>query len=438
MKIGIVGPAGLVNKINQVIETTFPSVESVNCIYKVYTEAPTIIKYQQRFLDAVLFAGTTPYLLVKNAMLPEIPWELIPRNGSSLLRVLLEASLERKHAIYNVSIDSYKIADLHEAYQEIGISKERLKLFVAEQNIDEPDYLEQTYKFHETNFLDHNVTCCFTALESVYERLIANDVPCLMIKPTANVIRETIKKLILNHKIQISQQSQIVALYIHIDEPNEYSFLNEDEYQCVIDKMKIAKQIYIFAQKIQAAVIEVGLKEYLLFSTRQMLDNELNNSDSISLLDSVKQNSSSTISLGIGFGVTAVDSKQNARAGMLRASKKGGNMAYIVTEDKVFTGPIKSVGSADNSPKKVDEKYLAISEKTGVSINTVIRLCSIIEQYGKNSFTSLELAEFFGITLRSMNRVIEKLESNNYCTIIGKKSVASAGRPRRIIQIHLN
>ena len=439
MKIGIIGPAGIVAKINRVIESNSPDIEPVNCIYKIYTEAPNIIKYQQRYLDAILFAGTTPYILAKKIIKPAIPWECIPRNGSSLLRVLLEAAIVKKYGIHNVSFDSYQKEALYESYEEIGISKDRLTLFLAEQNIDEPDYLEHVYKFHEINFSQNNVTCCLTALESVYEKLSAKNIPCLLIEPTANIIRETLKKLILSHRIQISQQSQIVALCVQIDEPNEYSLLNEDEYQYVIDKMKISKQVYLFAQKIQAAVIEVGLKEYLLFSTRQMLENETNKAENISLLDSIKSNSSSTISLGIGFGLTAKGAKQNARIGMLRASKKGGDMAFIVSEDKTVVGPIKNVDSIeDNRLKKVDEKFLQISEKAGVSINAVFRLHSIIEQHGKNTFTSFELANFFGISLRSMNRLIEKLENNNYCSIIGKKSVANAGRPRRIIQLNFS
>lgn len=436
MKIGIIGPAGLVDKINRVIKSEFPNIEPVNCIYKVYTEALTIIKYQQRYLDAMLFAGTTPYILAKKSIKPAIPWECIPRNGSSLLRVLLEASLVKKHEIQNVSFDSYHKSALYEAYEEIGICKDSLTLFLSEQNIDEPDYLDHVYHFHEINFSQNNVTCCLTALESVYEKLSAKNIPCLMIEPTANIIRETVKKLLLNHRIQISQQSQIVVLCVQIDEPNEYSLLNEDEYQYVIDKMKISKQVYLFAQKIQAAVIEVGLKEYLLFSTRQMLENETNRVENISLLDSIKSNSSSTISLGIGFGSTAKEAKQNARIGMLRASKKGGDMAFIVSEDKTIVGPIKNVDSIeDNCLKKVDENFLRISEKAGVSINAVFRLHSIIEQYGKDTFTSLELANYFGVTLRSMNRLIEKLENSNFCSIIGKKAVANAGRPRRIIQL---
>lgn len=437
MKVGIVGPAGLVDKINRTIKAEFPDIVPVNCIYKVYTETPTIIKYQQPHLEALLFAGTTPFLLAKKTVNPTIPWECVPRNGSSLLRVLLEAVLVKKLDIDKVSFDTYNIQALYEACEEIGISKEKIRYYLAEQTLEDPDYLDRVLAFHLDNFRRNNVTCCMTALESVFEKLSAHNVPCLMIEPTANIIRETLKKLILSYTVQLSKQSQIVALCVQVDDPNEYSLLNDDEYQSVIDKMKISKQVYLFAQKIQAAVIEVGPKEYLLFSTRQSLESETSGLETISLLEDIKSHSSSTISLGIGFGVTAKEAKQNAGIAMTRASKKGGNMAFIVSDGKTVVGPIRNAKPPEsNAEPKIDEKFLRISDQIGVSINTVFRLHSLVEQYGQNTFTAVELAKLFGIKLRSMNRVIEKLEGGGYCSIIGKKAVAKAGRPRRIIQIN--
>jgi hypothetical protein len=439
MKVGVVGPAGLVNKINRIIKAEFPDIEPVNCIYKIYTETPTIIKYQQPHLDAILFAGTTPFNLAKNTIKSTIPWECVPRNGSSLLRVLLEAVLVKKLEIYNVSFDTYNLRALYEAYEEIGIRKERLHLLLADQQDEETNYLERVLTFHLGNFTHNKVTCCITALESVFEKLSRQGIPCLMIEPTANIIRETLKKLILGYNIQVSQHSQLVALRVQVDEPSEYSLLSEDEYQNIIDKMQISKQVYLFAQKIQAAVIEVGLKEYLLFSTRQSLESETHGLESISLLSAVKNHSASTISLGIGFGVTAKEAKHNAGIAMTRASKTGGDMAFIVSDGKNIVGPIKE-GEPDGGKRlsKVAKEYLRISEQIGVSINTIFRLRSIVEQYGQNIFTAAELATLFGVTLRSMNRLIEKLEGGGYCSIVGKKAVSKAGRPRRLIQLNIN
>jgi hypothetical protein len=438
MKAGIVGPSGLVERISRVIKETFPKIEPVSCSYKIYTEAPNIIKYQQPYLDTVLFAGPTPYFAAKERIKPIIPWECIPRNGSSLLRVLFETALTKNYEITNLSFDSYQADALYEAYEEIGLDKSRLNLQIADINLPGRGYLDYICSFHERHFSQQEVSCCITALESVYENLTNKKIPCLMIKPTADVIRETVHKLELSHQIHLSKQSQIVALYIHIDDPDEHSLYSDNEYQYAIDRLQISKQIYLFAQKIQAAIVETGLKDYLLFSTRKMLEDETDNLENIELLRQVKENAANTVSLGIGFGQTAQEAKHGAGLGVLKASKLGGDMAFIVYNNKKITGPIKGVTCAtSDTDQKVDEKFLLIAEQAGVSINTIFKLYSIMEQYGQATFTSLELAERLGVTLRTINRIVGKLESCGACTVVGKKIVASSGRPRRIIKINI-
>ncbi|MDR3563435.1 MAG: HTH domain-containing protein [Negativicutes bacterium] len=423
-------------RINRVVKSTVSNIEPVNCIYKNYTEAPHIIKYQQPHLDTMLFAGPTPYFLAREAIKPAIPWEYIPRTGSSLLRVLFEAALA-KYEIRNLSFDSYQEQALFEAYEEIGLDKNSLDLRIADTNAAKSDYLNYVCSYHERQFSQRQVSCCITALESVYENLAGKEIPCLMIKPTSDVIRETVRKLELSYQIHVSQQSQIVALSIHIDDPNEHSIYSDNEYQYAIDRMQISKQIYLFAQRIQAAIVETGVKDFLLFSTRKILQDETSNLENIDLLRLVKDNAANTVSLGIGFGKTAQEAKHGAGLGMLKASKLGGNMAFIVYDNKTVVGPIKGVlaAPADSVPK-VDEKFLRIAEKAGVSINTIFKLYSIVEQYGQTTFTSMELAKLLGVTLRTVNRTVAKLEACGACAVVGRKIATNSGRPRRIIQIN--
>lgn len=58
-----------------------------------------------------------------------------------------------------------------------------------------------------------------------------------------------------------------------------------------------------------------------------------------------------------------------------------------------------------------------------------------MEQMHKDYFTTKELADEFGNSHRSMNRIIEKLELAGYVEVAGKKVVQKAGRPSRIIKL---
>jgi DNA-binding MarR family transcriptional regulator len=82
-----------------------------------------------------------------------------------------------------------------------------------------------------------------------------------------------------------------------------------------------------------------------------------------------------------------------------------------------------------------DPLFKVISQASGLSINNIYRLHCIKEKTKKDSFTSGELAEEFGNTRRSMNRLIEKLEKAGYAVVAGSRMMADTGRPSRVIQL---
>ncbi len=438
MKVGIIGPSQVVAKTNRIIKREFPQIEPIDYIYSIYTETPAILKYHQLEVDALLFTGKTPYTLAGKTIKPTVPWEYVPRSGSSLMRILLHAKLWTDYDICNISFDTYNQDLLYEAYQEIGISIEKLKIYIAGEQTLSEEYQTHICDFHKRNYYENKVSCCITALQGVYDELLASSVPCLLLEPTANIIRETIYKLQLKYLVKVSQQSQLVTICIQIDASSEHSLLADNEYQSALNRMKVSEQIYLFAQRIQAAVIEIGDRNYLLFTTTQLLENETNNLKTIELLHAVQNSTSSTVSVGIGYGQTANESKAGANRGMLHASKKGGNLAFIVYEGKKIIGPLENITkNPGKSDPIIDEKFYRISERVGVSINTVFKLHCIIEQYGKNDFTVKELAPLFGVTIRTMNRIIEKFDAHGYTKIIGKRIIGSSGRPSRIIHFYL-
>lgn len=437
MKLGIVGPLEPIEKITQIIKREFHQIDPFPFIYKTYAEAPTLIEQHQAYLDVILFAGATPLSYAAKHLKQIIPWESVPRSGSSLLRVLLNIMLSNKYDICRISSDLYDSSQLYEAYEEIGLTKDRLQVYTANKTPDADDYVDYVSAFHEQYYLRNQVSCCITALSNVHKRLTAKNIPCFRVDPTADIIRQTLHKIQLNYLLHVSQQSQIVALYIQIDSANEYSLLHDSEYQYIIDKTNVTREIYLFAQRIQAAVIEVGLREFLLFSTKQLLESVTNNFEKIDLLQTVRKNTSSTLSVGVGYGETAQKAKINASIGMARASKLGGDTAIIVYSDNQIIGPIRTSEpiQQEGSSHKIDKKFLAVSEKSGISVNTVFQLHSIIEQQGKSRFTTSELAELSGVTLRTMNRIIAKLIVHGFCFEVGKRILTNAGRPSRIIEI---
>jgi len=435
MRIGLVGPHEIVIKMENILKSEFKEISYVSIIYNLYTETIYSLNTLQNDVDAILFAGYVPYEYAKSSIVPIIPWECVPRHGGCILRVLLEALISG-YDIYNLSFDSYNFYYLNEAYEEIGITSE-LNIYLAEDNPLDEHYLDYVYLFHKENYEYKKVSCCITGILSIYNKLCNDNIPCLCVTPTSNIIRESVKRLQLKHLLHISSQSQIVSICISIDSPHEYSVLIDNEYKNSLSRIKVLEQIYMFAEKIQAAVIDLNQGYYILFCTKKIIEMETRNYQHIDLLDAIYSNTISTISMGIGYGNTAKEAKANAMYGASTASMHGGNRAYIVYEKKKMFGPITAsmIKNDHNSDSKIDNKFNEIAEKSGISINSVFKLYSIVEEQKKDCFTSKELAELYNVTVRSMNRIIEKLEANGFCKIIGKKLSSKTGRPSRIIKL---
>ncbi len=439
MKFGVVGPQEVVDKIISVINNEFHQIEPIPFVYQIYTEVPGLIGHAQAGLDAILFAGSTPWSYAEKSIKPTIPWEFIPRSGSSLLEVLLQIALSGKYDVYRISSDVYGMDQLTETYAEIGLEKERVHIHTPQKTSTEADYIDFICGFHEQCYQNNLVSCCITAFYHVHERLKAKNIPCFLVRPTFSIIRQTLHKLQLRHIVQVSQQSQIVALFVRIETPDEYSMFTDNEYQYVIDKTNVARQVYLYAQRLKAAVVEVGAQEFLLFSTRHLLESVTDNYEHIDLLQDVKRNTASSISIGVGHGKTAQEAKANAHLGMVRASKLGGNAAFIVCDETEMIGPIYSSDGPppDHAEQKIDRKFLLVSEKAGISVNTVFRLQGVLMHEGRTRFTATELATLMGVSSRTMNRILVNLSTHGFCREVGKRVLAQAGRPSRIVEIFI-
>jgi len=374
---------------------------------------------------------------MNNMMISKKPWVYISLDNSQLLRIILQASYIFKYDIGNISIDSYKNKWILNAYTEIGLGKEKLNIHMGATDVYDKNIINEMKEFHENSFYNHHVSCCITTLSPVYEYLKKLNIPCLIIDPTTDVIKQTVVRFKLKHESKIIENSQMVVLAIEVDLPNDYSLIKENEYQLKKKKTKISEEVYRFAQRVQAAVVETGLTSYLLFCTKSILELETDKLHNIDLLNSVALKTNNTISIGIGYGVTARESKYNAHQCVDKARKRGGNQAFIIYK-KEMVGPITAnQASSKNKSGIIDTQYHQIAEKSGISINMIFKLHCLIDQEKKNSFTSKELATYLRITPRSVNRILLKLETSGHAQVIGKRIIGKTGRPSRVFKLNL-
>ncbi len=101
----------------------------------------------------------------------------------------------------------------------------------------------------------------------------------------------------------------------------------------MLQKTRITEEVYKFAQRIQAAVVETE-KNYLLFTTKQIVESETHHLRELPILRAIKKKTKNTVSVGIGFGITAREAKSSALIGKNKALKMGGDQCFVVYDRK--------------------------------------------------------------------------------------------------------
>ena len=105
-------------------------------------------------------------------------------------------------------------------------------------------------------------------------------------------------------------------------------------------------------------------------------------------------------------------------------------------EKQHFFGPLSlKDGPGEKIPS--GSHLEAISRQTNIGLPTLLKIEQTLRQYQVQRFTSTELAFYCGMPLRSMNRLLQRLEEHGYVSQVGKDPQPATGRPRRLLKIDL-
>jgi len=434
MKIGLVSSRYFVDIVQKVVHKEFDDIELVPLTYKNFTEATELVNRHQSKFDALVFSGRGAFESAAASVKQKVIWRILTRNCDRLLRTLLIAAMDEID-ITRISCDTYDKAIIMEVFHEIGINNPRIIVYPYGENPTHPTYLDDLIQFHTENYQSGKISFCITLLNHVYQELSKRGVPCYFALPTYQCIRETLQDVRLSYLVQRNQRSQIVVLIIKIDTPDKYSVIGKDEYQFYEDKQVISEYVYRFANRIQAAVLELSFNTYILFSTKHILESETCGLNRISLLDDIEQNSLHSVSVGIGYGITASEAKYHAVIAMEKAEGIPKCCAYMISEDGRCYGPLSQEEHQNPSQPIIDEKLYHIASVTQLSINRINQLNSIIRRTKQECFTAKELAAHCNITVRSMDRILNLLEEKGYAEVVGRRIIGKTGRPSRIIRL---
>lgn len=434
MVIGLVGHPNKLRLIEEIITQSDSSLEIQKLEFSEIATEAHIASYMilQEAADIMVLGGYYDYLYFCNRIVFNKTTGYIPRDITTLMRSLLEAKLSN-YDIFNLSIDGFTEKELTETYREIGYDINDIHVYSWYKNLPlSPDAIEDTFLFHEYNYRERNVSVCMTCISTVYERLCQANIPTAMINTTAENVRIAYEKLHLEYLLRRKESSDIALMDITIVS-DRTAVTEKDEYLLNAEKLHIAELVFLFTQKLQAAVEALNLDHYLIICSKLALEEETNLFKQISLMEDMSQFHHCRLCIGIGYGLSMREIQHNSQFARQKAHTQKKSCTYVVYDSVNMIGPLFS-DQLDNM-SLVQDINSQIAKKTGLGVNTIQKLRFIIERYKSNMFTVNELSLIYGISLRSMYRIVDKLVVCGYAQERGKQPSNGAGRPRRIIQI---
>lgn len=432
MKVALLAPDSIASKVEPIVKTQMDSIELKIYTYNDYIEVLDILNKIQSKYDGIMFAGIISYYLAKQNIKEEVMWEYFQLHESSLLNALFQAQYFNEN-IKDLSIDTYSKSNLKQIFDMVGVNLNDTNIKLYELNLENYRNLnEEALEFHKKNLKENKNVCIVTALSKVNNELKNMNIKNYMAIPTESVIMDSFERLYLKYTAKVNKNSQLVSMFIEIDLPSEYSLISKNEYYYIREKNKVSDIVYEFGRDIEATIVEVSFNTYLLFTTKEIIERKTNNFKEISILDWISQKSLHIVSIGIGYGKTAIEAKYNSNIAMIKAKKYDENTAYVVYEDGISVGPINNVKR--KKKEKIDEKILEIATKTNLNINKILKIYNVVDKYKIDCFTTSELSKYCGISIRSTNRMLNRLEECNYIDIVGKQFPDGAGRPKRIMK----
>jgi len=433
IRIGIIGPSDVVQAVMDV-GREFVGISLEPLIYQNEEEAPELAKVFEERGDVIVFTGPIPFHLVRQKFKPRIPTLYVPNTSEALITCLFKAACRDGKNIEKASIDYLSERSVEESYAGLGHSADQV---IVEEGKGFPSTGE-IVSFHQELFEQDKVEVMVTGLRSAYDRLRALGLPAYRLKPTKTAIREAFQLAILEAKALRNKATQATIGILNIDNFSEWASTTKSEYEIQKAKLRLHEIVLEYVQSIQASMAYLGGDEFVIFATRGALEETTNFYEVAPLIAHVRGELPFTISYGLGLGITAADAEKNARSALARAKEVGGNSCFVFTEDGKVLGPLGTYEQLEYVQRSHDERVVGVAKAAGLSVTTISRLESLMRKRGRTRLTANDIAEGFGITLRSGRRILATLEQANLAQAVGEEQPVGRGRPRQIYKIKLD
>lgn len=426
-KVGIVGPAGSVERIVSLAQMLKQEIEFISFVYEEPRETEQIIRQHDREVDSWLCSGPIPYAFALTALGSAERVEYIWVTESAFYKSLLDLAYTQGRMAKRISIDMPENEGLIDRALK-QIENTGLELHTKTYELDADT--EELLSFHLSLWQEGRTEGAITCFPSVAAVLKAQGVQAFTVSPSNLEIIQSLRLFAEKVRTSYFKDTQIGVEIIEIENFDRVAQKLNTSYQLQYLELKLKEELIKLCERLDGSFLEKGGGRYVIFSTRGAIERELK-----LLSDTVEYLAAKTdtdVAVGIGFGETVFSAETNAHAALRQSKEKADKRIVIIQEDGVI------IESADQDDKLVysfrtnDQEIMAKLKTSGISVKTFNKVAALVRRMGWDSFTAKDLAVQLQMTERNARRIMTELSEAGLADSIGEEAPGVRGRPTKI------
>ncbi len=434
--LGLVGHPDINLKIKKIIEKHFNSI-SLYVVDVVGEEdlnrGVKKIKRMGRICNGILYTARDIHDIFNSRVDHTIPNTYVENTRTDLFKALFHGTFHLKTDIKRVSIDSLSHREVTEAYSDLGIDGEcECHIKIVPTDYSQKGFLKEVLSQHMSNY-KYDGSLCITQITAVRDALVSRGIKAILLEAQREQIIERVNNLISRSSAIKKIDFDQVAITINISNLKENLIINNSHHSVILEYNRIMEEVFWFAERVDGAYSFNGSKSYTIFCNREGFERETDHSSRLNILDTIAENQIVYASIGIGYGRTFKEAIKHSVIASIKAEKAKRNCAYISDDPDRVTGPLLPSNETPGLDGTVyDARLEKVASRSSINIDTIYKINSALR--AGNNYTSSEVAQIIGVTRRSANRILAKLEENGFAESTSSKPSGRRGRPSRIIR----
>jgi hypothetical protein len=425
--VGLFGPRRLVKTMSEVgqevAERSAHGVRFLTGGYDDLSEAEERYLRLRDRIDAAVFPGPWAFDLATTGHWLTVPSTHLPLTGAALYAALLRASLTIKDVdLSRVSIDSLSLADVSEAYSEIGLDTAH----VYDVPYEGPESVAGFVAFHKEKWERQHTTVALTTILSVERDLRADGVPVLRIAPTRSSVRDALETAVLLGQGTRMGAHQLAMIAVQVI-PTGASRAEAGDYWQQELALSTHQKLLSEARQVGASVTRRSDTLFLVTTTYGALLRLTEQFAVAPFLGALTAQLGVPVAVGAGTGQTARAAEANALMAVEDSVAADGKVAVYLdgSSDRVDLepGPATTDSAPADGTSPMDQRALEIVTSIASAMSSTP---------GRQVVVDVEsVAAIMQVTQRTGRRMLKELVEAGLAWPLPPARSTAGGRPRQ-------